>query len=118
MKKFGFKKIFLTQFLLTIYLMIIASGSVHVHEDHENYEPIDCEDCLSHGHPHSHLVKWFSSCDDCALCDLLHSPYLLPTEFEIALLSPNYPVYCMPASDDEVCRIAYLPSQRAPPFSC
>lgn len=117
MKKFDFKKIFLTQFLLAIYLMVIALGSVHVHDEHENAEPVNCKDCLDHKYSHNHLVKWIHSCDDCALCDLLHGFYLSPTVSAVTFLSPNYPVYCMPASDDEICRTAYLPSQRAPPFS-
>ena len=69
------RRSFIGQFLLALYLTILAVGAFHVHE--HGGEGFVCQDCVSHVRHGGHIVEASVSLGDCVLCSFLSVSYLV-----------------------------------------
>ncbi|MCQ2258356.1 MAG: hypothetical protein MJZ41_10260 [Bacteroidaceae bacterium] len=116
MKNFDTKRRLKSLFLLATYLVILALGSLHVHECKEDVA--ECQDCLEHVKHHNHVSQSsFIDCN-CLLCQLSHACYITPEvlTFSAAALLPISFTVC--ATPKIVYGQSTLPSLRAPPAIC
>ena len=119
MKELDIKRLKMANFLLALYLLILAGSFLHFHDLQDETVILGCQDnCRKHEQCHGHLTKWVPTHDDCFLCDFFHESIIIPPAFSFSAALPEIYDPILWSSDDAVYRIVCMPSQRAPPVFC
>lgn len=100
-------------FLSGLYLLILATSILHIHECQENVSV--CQDCKEHVKHNAHIGQASIVDFNCVLCKIIHTDYITPevlTFSAMVLLVINIATFLVHGVIR--CNVA-LPCLRAPP---
>lgn len=103
----------IASFLLSLYLMILAVGVLHVHEHVD--EEFFCQDCASHVCHAGHITMGDTAHDDCLVCSFFSITYLAAQAVTMVFVATVLKSIFVERTQQVVCHERCVISLRAPP---
>ena len=80
MQRITHKRIRISWLLLLVYIPMMIAVTFHHHGEAQGVNSVFyCEDCAHHIHHDGHLLAFQHGMHECVLCQMRHTPYLVPT---------------------------------------